>query len=193
MSATPTLANRGREAVPTHAAGSSEIVVMTLGLIVLALLLLAIVLGRRYVKKRREYGGLAGFDPDVDISDIDDAPELPDIVAGGIEARLAALASGSPRNAIVACWLDLEEVASRGGLPRQPAETSTEFTARVLSTYAVDSHAITALAALYREARFSVHPLTEAHRAAALAALQQLHADLLREAPPTAATVGSRP
>ena len=43
-----------------------------------------------------------------------------------------------------------------------------------------DSAAVTRLAALYREARFSDHPLDESHRAAALAALDAIHARLAR-------------
>ena len=50
------------------------------------------------------------------------------------------------------------------GLPRDPAETSTEFTERVIGTWDVDRLRLGDLAALYREARFSVHELDEAHR-----------------------------
>lgn len=167
---------------PTNHTATTSVVLMTLALILIAVFLLAIVLGRRYVKKRREYATFDSFDPTVTIAAVEDVPEIPDVVTEGIEARLATLARGSPRNAIVACWLDLEEAARLGGLPRQPAETSTEFTARVLSTYAVDTAAIRRLAALYREARFSTHPLTESHRHAALVALEQLHADLRQQA-----------
>jgi len=45
--------------------------------------------------------------------------------------QLAALQEGTPRNAIVACWLRLEKAAGQAGVARHPAETSTEFTARV--------------------------------------------------------------
>jgi hypothetical protein len=42
----------------------------------------------------------------------------------------------------------------------------------------VDSGATGRLAGLYREARFSDHEVTEDDRAAALAALDQIHADI---------------
>ena len=42
----------------------------------------------------------------------------------------------------------------------------------------VDRGSIRALAALYREARFSQHPMDEQDRGAAIAALERLHADL---------------
>jgi hypothetical protein len=45
----------------------------------------------------------------------------------------------------------------------------------VLARYTVDPEAITELAALYREARFSDHLLDESHRRTALDALDRLH------------------
>lgn len=83
-----------------------------------------------------------------------------------------ALRDGEPRNAIVACWIHLEEIVAAAGHPRQPAETSADYTARVLTAASnLDPDAVEALARLYREARFSSHPLGEAHRAAAIEAL----------------------
>ena len=82
------------------------------------------------------------------------------------DQRIALLRTGAPRNAIVAAWLDLETSVAATGLPRDPAETSTEFTERVIGTWDVDRLRLGDLAALYREARFSVHELGEAHRRA---------------------------
>ncbi len=116
---------------------------------------------------------------------------LPDVQAALAEAadeQRQELLTGTPRNAIVACWVRLEDVVERAGLPRDRAETSTEFTARVLSTYVVDRSAIDTLAALYREARFSSHELSEPHRQRAIAALDELHTQLRR--PRTTAPIG---
>lgn len=93
-------------------------------------------------------------------------------------AMSALLADGSPRNAIVACWLSLEEAATAGGVPRDPSETSAEFTARVLAHRAASAPTVRALAELYREARFSDHPITEQHRRRAVAALSLVRDDL---------------
>jgi hypothetical protein len=57
-------------------------------------------------------------------------------------------------------------------------ETSSEFTLRLLDLVAAEDRAVSRLAGLYREARFSEHPMTEAHRAAALEALAVIHAGL---------------
>jgi hypothetical protein len=106
---------------------------------------------------------------------------LPDVAAAVVDdaaAQRAALRRGSPRNAIVQCWLRLERAVEQAGLERDDADTPTEFTARVLGHYAVDPGAIDALASLYREARFSDHVLGEPEREAALAALDALHHSL---------------
>jgi Domain of unknown function (DUF4129) len=95
-----------------------------------------------------------------------------------VDAQLAALAQGSPRNAIVACWLRLEDDVADAGLPRLISETSAEFTERVLGSYALDPTPISELAALYREARFSVHELGQAERQRAIVALRQIHVAL---------------
>ena len=99
-------------------------------------------------------------------------------LAADAPAQLAALQEGTPRNAIVACWLRLETAAGQAGVARHPAETSTEFTARVLGALAVDAALFKGFAGLYREARFSRHELGEPARQSALAALCSLHQDI---------------
>lgn len=110
------------------------------------------------------------------------APPVPDDLLSGARQRLDLLEAGEPRNAIVAAWLDLERAAGETGLPRQPAETSTEYTARVIGTWEVDRSRLGDLGALYREARFSAHRLDEGHRRRAIDDLTVLHADLERVA-----------
>ncbi len=94
-------------------------------------------------------------------------------------AGMSALVEGSPRNAIVRCWLALEETVEQAGLTRDPTKTSAEFTAVVLAQYSVRVDAIRTLSELYREARFSEHELTEGHRERAIAALEQLRSELV--------------
>jgi hypothetical protein len=97
-------------------------------------------------------------------------------------AQRAALRRGSPRNAIVECWLLLEAAVIAAGVERRPADTSTELTERVLADRDVDAAAIAALAALYREARFSDHEMSESSRRAAIDALDRVHGSLGRSA-----------
>jgi len=106
-------------------------------------------------------------------------PEVPEReLAVDVEAARVALAGGSPRNAIVACWMQLERDAAAAGLPREAAETSAEYVERVLAASSVDPVPIRELAALYREARFSRHELRDDHRTRALAALNRVEAVL---------------
>lgn len=88
------------------------------------------------------------------------------------------LLGGSPRNAIVQCWHRFEQQAETAGLPRKSWETSSEFTLRMLDLVVADSAAVERLAVIYREARFSDHPVGERDRAAALADLDAIHTAL---------------
>lgn len=110
--------------------------------------------------------------------DFDVLDELATRVAADASAQRDALATGTPRNAIVACWLRLEAVTEGAGLDRDPADTSEEFTSRVLGQFSIDASAVEELAALYREARFSSHDMGETERAAAVDALDAVHQSL---------------
>lgn len=108
-------------------------------------------------------------------------PDLDEAVAAieaDAAAQRAALRSGTPRNAIVECWLRLEGSVEAAGFRRDPSETSTELTERVLARSSVDPVALARLAALYREARFSQHTIDEAKRQEAIDALDAVHATL---------------
>ncbi len=114
-------------------------------------------------------------------------PDLPEELTRSAAARMMLLQGGTPRNAIVACWLDLEDAAGAVGLPRLASETSAEYTTRVLKTWDLAPDALGSLAALYREARFSRHELTEVHRELAVRRLTLLHEELWRVADEIAA------
>ena len=92
------------------------------------------------------------------------------------QARM--LREGSPREAIIAAWLDLERLVAAAGVPRRPSETSSELVVRVLDDREVPAAALTDLAALFREARFSTHEPTEALRERAAGDLDAVHAAL---------------
>lgn len=114
--------------------------------------------------------------------DFETLDEVAASVAADAEAQRAALRQGTPRNAIVQCWLRLERAIVESGLERDPANTAAELTERILSEFPVEPAAAHTLAALYREARFSTHPMGEDARRAAVDALDALHRGLLVEA-----------
>jgi hypothetical protein len=144
-----------------------------LGALVLALL--AFVVSATLSNRRDPRERLKEADPSLDATA---ASIVPPVLLESTEQQLRAIREGSPRNAIVACWWELERSSEATGLPRAVAETSSEFTGRVLSRYRVRGPTIEGLAALYREARFSVHEMTEVDRDRAAAALEQILADL---------------
>ncbi|MFV2039922.1 MAG: DUF4129 domain-containing protein [Acidimicrobiales bacterium] len=110
---------------------------------------------------------------------VDASPEMSDPVPRvDVDAARAALSRGTPRNAIVGCWMQLERDATAVGLSRVAAETSSQYAERVVAESSVDAAPIAELAALYREARFSHHDLDESHRARAALALRRVVAGL---------------
>ncbi len=124
-------------------------------------------------RPRLRWRRLASGDGDFEV-----LPDVASAIVDDAATQRSLLNRGTPRNAIVQCWLRLEHEVADVGLPRRPADTSVEFTERVLARYSVEPGAIHELAALYREARFSEHALDESARRAALVALDQLHESL---------------
>lgn len=116
--------------------------------------------------------------------DFDVLDEFAASVTADADEQFAMLRGGVARNAIVSCWLRLENLAVAADVEHPPADTSAELAARVLSRFAVDENAITTLSALYREARFSDHEMGESARAQALVALDAVHEGLRRRAEP---------
>ncbi|MGB5953379.1 MAG: DUF4129 domain-containing protein [Ornithinimicrobium sp.] len=95
---------------------------------------------------------------------------------------IAAPRDGEPRNAVVACWVALEDALARAGAAPRAGETSLDLTQRILNRWQVDPAPLHQLADLFREARFSRHPITQAHADAAREALGHIHQGLARAA-----------
>lgn len=81
-------------------------------------------------------------------------------------------------DAIVACWHALEHAAADHGLPREAAETSTEYAVRLADRLEVSADTVRILAGLYREARFSGHTRTPSARDSAVRLLTDLRGEL---------------
>jgi hypothetical protein len=123
---------------------------------------------------------------DVDFEVLGSAALVTEAMSEDAEEQRELLAiGGEPRNAIVECWDRFEQQAVRAGVERRAWQTTAEFVLGVLDFVGADQGAVAALADLYREARFSDHPMTAEHRRRALEALDVIH-DSLRH------TVGVR-
>ena len=116
---------------------------------------------------------------DVEFEVLGSAAQVTEVMSEDAEEQRTLLAvGGEPRNAIVECWDRFEQQAVRAGVDRRPWQTTAEFVLGVLDFVGADRGAVAGLADLYREARFSDHPMTGEHRRRALDALDVIHASL---------------
>lgn len=89
-----------------------------------------------------------------------------------------ALDDPDPRRAICAAYGRLLDGLATCGVPRRPEEAPEEHIRRCLGSTAIRVEPVRQLLDLFAFARFSVHPITDDHRAAALDALRAALADL---------------
>jgi len=141
------------------------------------LVLLAILLIVRLVPQleRRRFRPAPASEPSY-------APATPDRVLDEVghtfSEALAAFRRGDRERAIIACWIRLEQLAEEAGQGRRSSETSSELVARWLRQLPLDPAPLGRLAELYREARYSSHPVPDASIEAARSALEQLRRQL---------------
>lgn len=105
-----------------------------------------------------------------------------------LDEGLVRIERGSASDAIIACWVQLEEAAARSGVPPRPAETAAELAERVLRACHARREPLDRLAELYREARFSRHAMDERSRRQARACLELVRDELVGDEPPVAVT-----
>jgi hypothetical protein len=111
----------------------------------------------------------------------DDEGDAPDaaVLGSAVRAGEAALTTAAdPRMAIIACYEAMEAVLTEHGSARNESDTPTEFLDRAVGAGLIRSNAAGTLTDLFREARFSRHPLGERDREAAIGALARLRAEV---------------
>lgn len=115
------------------------------------------------------------------------------ILQSGLAAAIQILsADGADRdlgNAVVQAWQGLQDAAAAAGLHRRPAETASEFTARILHRSRRSAEPIAVLLSLYQRVRFGEHYPTAGEIAAACHSLDVLvglwRADFPKRGPST--------
>ncbi|MET9493794.1 DUF4129 domain-containing protein [Streptomyces sp. NPDC006552] len=93
-------------------------------------------------------------------------------------ARRALADGGDARAAVIACYAAMEEALAVSGVGRRPSDSPAEFLTRAARGGLVTGPAAPRLTALFREARYSSHPMAETQRAAAAEALEEIAAQL---------------
>lgn len=130
----------------------------------------------RWLSSRQRAGREPGVpDPKITVATLRDAAEL-----AIFEAEAAG--PGEASDAVVACWVILEQAAASAGTPREAPQTPTEFTTTVLAEHRADRAAVSTLLALYHEARFGRTALPDEAASAAAVALRIISASLSQAA-----------
>ena len=90
-----------------------------------------------------------------------------------------------PRRAVIAAWARMERGLAAAGLPRHPSEAPFEYAARVLETALAPNEggtlrpaSVHRLTGLFERAKFSRHPIGQADREEAMAALRTVRREL---------------
>ena len=99
-------------------------------------------------------------------------------VSGTLRTTMSQVSGGQVRDAVILCWHRLEQTAEAAGLRRSPADTSSDLAGRLLASMPLSEAPLNRLAELYREARFSSHPIPAEAIAQARADLAQLRSEL---------------
>lgn len=92
-----------------------------------------------------------------------------------VDEGIADLATiGDPRAAVIACYGRLQRLARWGGIEVRASDTSSELLDALAQRSPALEPSAARLIALFQTARFSVHPMDEADRAEAMAALSEV-------------------
>lgn len=140
-----------------------------IGLLVLVVVFAAVLLWRylRVPQARQDGPGYEQVD--------DDAELLARAVESG---RRALRDDGDARAAVIACYAAMEESLAASGIARRASDSPRDLLERAGAAGRLSGPSAAALTALFREARYSTHPMGDGHRDRAAAALTEIAAQL---------------
>ncbi|WP_234319827.1 DUF4129 domain-containing protein [Streptomyces sp. NRRL F-5635] len=158
-----------------HSALPVYAVLAVLAAVVVVLVVVAVVRRlRRFGLRVPQRPGTAGA-----VAGDDDARLLLSAVDSG--RRALAGADDDARAAVIACYAAMEDALVASGVPRHASDSPADLLTRAADAGFAPGPAAPRLTALFREARYSSHPMDGTHREAAAAALEEI-ASLLRDA-----------
>ncbi|MFI0235631.1 DUF4129 domain-containing protein [Streptomyces sp. NPDC016845] len=119
--------------------------------------------------------------PDALAADDDDAERDRRLLLSAVRSGHRALAEGEDaRAAVIACYAAMEEALAVSGVARRASDSPADLLTRATRAGLATGSAAPRLTALFREARYSSHPMDGTQRAAAADALEEI-ADQLRD------------
>lgn len=154
-----------------------------LGLLALAVLVAAVLVWRALRARSRQAPA-----PGTPFEDDDERELLAQAVDSG---RRALLGGRDARAAVIACYAAMEESLAASGVVRHASDSPQDLLERAVADGLPAQGAATELTALFREARYSRHPMDDGHRDRAAAALAEIADRLAALAPPEADGTGA--
>ena len=104
-------------------------------------------------------------DPAPAVEPVQVVPDEAAVAREAVDAALAPLREPTdPRAAVIEAYARMEHVLATRGIGRQTAEAPREYLERVMRDQGMPERSLTALTALFEEARFSRHPIPESAR-----------------------------
>lgn len=101
------------------------------------------------------------------------------LVEEAVAAGLAEIDLGTdPRSAIIACWVHFEAAGERVGIAKEPSDTPSDLTRKLLEHHELQGRSLSRLSEAYLRARYSPHEVGEADRDRARSALVDLQGRL---------------
>ncbi|MFH9569204.1 DUF4129 domain-containing protein [Streptomyces sp. NPDC017454] len=166
--------------VPTEGSGDSARLPSLPLYLVLGLLaaVVGVIVAVAVVRRLRRLGLRVPRHPGLGsaVAEDDDARVLLSAVRSG---RRALDDTGDVRAAVIACYAGMEDALVASGVPRHASDSPTDLLTRAVGAGLAPGPAAPRLTALFREARYSSHPMDASHREAAAGALEEI-ASLLR-------------
>jgi len=113
-------------------------------------------------------------------------------LAQAVDSGRRALLDGTDaRAAVIACYAAMEESLAGSGVTRRASDSPQDLLERAVADGLPAGEAAAALTALFREARYSTHPMDDSHRDRAASALADIADGLSAPAPGPDAVPGT--
>ncbi|MFH8764100.1 DUF4129 domain-containing protein [Streptomyces althioticus] len=119
-------------------------------------------------------------------------PDEEERLARAVDSGRRALSDGDDaRGAVIACYAAMEKSLADSGVTRRASDSPQDLLERAVAGGLPAGAAAAALTALFREARYSTHPMDSGHRDRAAAALAEMAEDLGARASEAGARAGT--